>query len=384
MLPPDLGGQPEQSGFFRQIADVPVGVARGAVSGVRFIADAFGADNPASQALKGSEEYLAGLMSAQAKNDQQEVSRIWQEAQDKGLGDQVIAGVKAFTVAPIDLISQAFGTIGVNVVGGLAANLGKLAVTGTRMGLAGQRVAQGVTGATMGAGIAKGEIYEAVNNELLAAGASPEQAEAAAVEAQRYGGKNMDQILLSTGLGAAAATLGAESVIGRLIAGKGVAPTVGRVAGVAGTEFLTEAAQGTQEQLAKNIALQREGFDVPTTRGLGVAGTLEGLAGAGVGAGAAALSRPPVSGAPVPPENLPEDLALPEPPAAVEPDDFPFPPGVEPSEPTPIVPPPPPTLATPEPEPSVPPAPPVLGEPIEEPPPFDTRPIVDPPLPAPE
>ena len=304
----EIAAPQEKSGFFRQVADVPVGVARGAVSGIRFIADAFGADNPASQALKGSEEYLAGLMSAQAKNDQQEVSRIWQEAQDKGLGDQILAGVKAFTVAPVDLLSQAFGTIGVNVVGGLAANLGKFAVTGTRMGLAGQRVAQGVTGATMGAGIAKGEIYEAVNNELLAAGASPEQAEAAAVEAQRYGGKNMDQILLSTGLGAAAATLGAESVIGKLIAGKGVAPTVGRVAGVAGTEFLTEAAQGTQEQLAKNIALQREGFDVPTTRGLGVAGTLEGLAGAGVGAGTAALSRAPVSGAPVPPENLPADL----------------------------------------------------------------------------
>jgi hypothetical protein len=48
----------------------------------------------------------------------------------------------------------------------------------------------------------------------------------------------------------------------------------------AAPEFL----QGSQEQLAKNLALQSEGFDVPTMRGVVSQGTLEALSGAGLGA----------------------------------------------------------------------------------------------------
>ena len=51
----------------------------------------------------------------------------------------------------------------------------------------------------------------------------------------------------------------------------------------AGKEFLTEGAEGSQEQIAQNLALQRQGFDVPTFRGAVSQGVLEGLAGAGMG-----------------------------------------------------------------------------------------------------
>jgi len=101
---------PEESGFFRQAADVPVNIAKGAATGVRAIADIFGANNPVSQGIKGAEDYLDSLLSAQAKNDQKEIARIMKEAEDKGIGDQVIAGVKAFATAPVDFLSQALGS----------------------------------------------------------------------------------------------------------------------------------------------------------------------------------------------------------------------------------------------------------------------------------
>jgi len=54
---------------------------------------------------------------------------------------------------------------------------------------------------------------------------------------------------------------------------------------VAAAEAATEFPQGSQEQAAQNIALQREGFEVPTMRGVVGAGTLEALAAAPLGGG---------------------------------------------------------------------------------------------------
>jgi hypothetical protein len=66
-------------------------------------------------------------------------------------------------------------------------------------------------------------------------------------------------------------------------------------------------AQAGQEQLAQNIALQREGFDVSTLRGVAGAATLEGLAGGALGGGLGALSRgaPPAAPVEAPPEAPP-------------------------------------------------------------------------------
>ena len=278
---------PEDQNMFRQVADVPVGVARGAVSGVRMIADAFGADNPLSQTLRGGEEYLGSLLSAQAKNDQQEIARIMADAEDKGVTDQVLAAFKAFSVAPVDLISQALGTAAPNIVGGLGANLLKLGARGVGAVTAG-------TGATMGAGIIKGEIYNAVKDELEQSGIPPEQAEAAAQEAQSYGGENLDQIALGSIIGAVAARTGIEPRLVQNLTGKvsqGLARRgVGKFTQTVGGEALTEGIQGGQEQVAQNIALQRQGFDVPTFRGVAGQSTLEAITGGGLGAGVSAVT----------------------------------------------------------------------------------------------
>lgn len=284
--------QEEPSGVLRQVADVPLSVGRGALSGVRMIADAFGAGSRASEAIKGAEGYLTSLMSAQARNDEQEIARIMKDAEDKGMLEQVKAGFKAFTVAPVDLVSQGLGTAApalLGLLGGKVLGAGALATRAVGAGI----------GAGMGAGTIKGSIYEVTKRTLMESDVPEKQAEAIAQQAQAYGGKNLDQILLGAGLGVVGGITGAESAAKNILfraATKDAAKTAAEkvpqtalrevgtaVAKTALTESVPEFLQASQEQIAQNIALQREGFDVPTLRGAAGAGTLEALAGAGLG-----------------------------------------------------------------------------------------------------
>jgi hypothetical protein len=286
--------------LLRQTADVPLKVGAGVVTGVRMVADAFGADSGVGQNLRGVEDYIAGLYSAQSKKDSKEISRIMKEAEDKGMLDQVVAGAKAFSVAPVDMLANALGTSAPAIAAGLMATL---ASAPALVGLG----VSALTGAVMGAGTVKGAIYEATKQALAEnTDMSPKEIEARAVLAQEYRGKNLDQILMGSALGTVGASTGVEPALARQLA-KGIATkeavkaaikqstaketalaaergVVKQGAITAGKELATEFPQGAQEQLAQNIALQREGLDVPTMRGVVGQGTLEGLAGLGMGA----------------------------------------------------------------------------------------------------
>jgi hypothetical protein len=296
------------------ILDVPVALGRGAVQGVRFIADAFGADNPVSNALRGAEDYLADLMSAQAKADSAEIGRIMKEAEDKGVGDQVLAAIKALSIAPIDLLSQALGTAAPTIVGGLAG----LALKGGAT--AATAIGSGI-GAGMGAGVVKSTIYDAVEDALIEAGEKPEVAKAKAEEAQEYTGDNWGSILAGTALGGLAGVTGIEkNVVGRFAAKQAAKETAEQnvakeaaeqtIVGAAAKEAAPEALQAGQEQLAANLALQGEidprtnlPFDVPTFRGVAGQAALEGLLGAGLGAGVEATGRLVPEAKPAPPST---------------------------------------------------------------------------------
>jgi hypothetical protein len=300
----------EKESALRKAADLPVNFTKGVVSGVRMLTDAFGADNVISKNLRGVEDYVGGLLSAQAKNDQQEIARIMKDAEDKGVLDQVQAGLKAFTVAPVDIMSQAFGTIIPTLAGGLAG-------AGLKIGA---RAAGIGTGAVMGAGTGKSAIYDAVTEELTKAGLPKEAIEQAATKAQEYGGQNLDLILANTLLGGAASATGIEKAlipgftknISQNLAKRGV---FGRAAATGAPEFLTEGLQGGTEQLSQNVALQREGVDVPTFRGVAGAATMEGIAGGVLGGGVGAFSRPqaaliaPPRGPVQEPVQVPEQVA---------------------------------------------------------------------------
>ena len=193
----------EGDGFLRQAADVPLSLAKGLYGGAEMISNLFGAESEVSQNLRGIQGYLNDLMSAQAKKDQQEIARIMKDAEDKGVADQVVAGIKAFATAPVDITVQALGTSAPALMAGVAST-----VLGapTAIGLG---VATGL-GTMMGAGTVKGTIYQETKQALLDAGMSPDQAEQRAVLAQEYGGKNLDQILAGAALGGIASATGLE------------------------------------------------------------------------------------------------------------------------------------------------------------------------------
>jgi hypothetical protein len=317
--PTQPSAPPEESGFLRQAADIPIGITKGMVTGVRMIADAFGAGSDTSKLIKTYEDQIGGLLSAQAKNDQKEISRILKDAQDKGVLDQLAAAGKAFATAPIDLTVQALGTSAPALITGLATTIGG-APTAVALGTS------ALMGSVMGAGEAKGSIYEATKEELLNIKVPKAKAEQIAIAAQEYGGKNLDQILLAAGLGAATSATGFEAsaikgMTTRILSKAAVKETAGAAAkevaekGVArsiatgiGKESIPELLQGSQIQLAENLALQREGFDVPTMRGVVSQGALEALSGAPLGAYAGYRER----GAPTVGEDTREGKALSE------------------------------------------------------------------------
>ena len=98
--------QADNQSFLRSVGDVPLQFQRGALLIGKAGVDMFGAGSDAAKALQAADTHLAGLLSAQAKRDAAEVSRIMEDAKDKGIGDQLIAGLEALTVAPVDLVSK--------------------------------------------------------------------------------------------------------------------------------------------------------------------------------------------------------------------------------------------------------------------------------------
>ena len=298
---------PDQQSSLRQVADVPLKLGAGALGGFRMLTDTLGANNPASQQLKNMEDSVSALFSAQSKNDSAEVARIMKEAEDKGFGDQITAALQAYATAPVDLTVNALGTMAPLVFGqllkkGLQA-FGTAKKVATTAQTAFQRLVPSKTsaaiGTAMGTGVIKGGIYDAVKEELAKIGMPPEQVEARAQLAQDYNGENLGLILGGAALGGITAVTGVDPLLvkgmtkkivgeaGKEAAKKGV---VRRAVETGAAEAIPEVAQGAQEQYAKNVALQKEGFDVPTMRGVAGAGALEGLAGGVLGAGVGAIS----------------------------------------------------------------------------------------------
>jgi hypothetical protein len=170
---------PEDQSLVREFVDVPLKIAGGAITGVRMVADAFGAGSDLSKTLSGAEDYVAALYSAQSREDSAEVTRIMKDAEDKGVADQVLSAVKAFSVAPVDVVANALGTAAPAIAAGIATTLFAAPVAvGTGVGLG--------VGAIMGAGTVKSAIYEATKEILTEQSPhlSAEQIEEAAVTAQ--------------------------------------------------------------------------------------------------------------------------------------------------------------------------------------------------------
>jgi hypothetical protein len=277
--------EPESSGFLRQAADIPIQFAKGVGSAVRGYTDLFGADNEVSKSIAGYEDYMDSILSAESKKDSKRVSELLRKAQDGGFLDKVAAGFEAFASAPAEMTANTLGYMVPQVVlgvAGKAAQLSKAAQIGLTIG----------TGFAQGVGMGKGNIYQGTKDYLREQGIPEDQVETLASQAQEYGGKNLDQILVSGGLNALAASTGAEAILTRVLSKQGKDVSGGIIKGIlkgAGAEAPIEGVQSAQEAIAPNIALQREGFDVPTFRGAIESATTGIVAGGVIGGAAGAI-----------------------------------------------------------------------------------------------
>lgn len=283
--------EPEKPSVARRIGDTAVQFGQGAVTGVKMMSDIFGANNAVSSGLSDVNQALDGLLSATAQGDKQKVAQIMQEAEGKGWGEQVIAGLKAAGVDPVGLAANALGTSLPTMATMLIPGAGPAAVA-ARMG------AGVAMGAGQGVGAVKGQIYDETKRKWLEARATPEQAEAKAQEAAAYGGENTDQMAIGGVLGMGS-VLGAERALGKVLHGASKAGPgmLGRVATSTLAETGTEMLQGGQEKFATNTALNRQGFDVDPMSGVIANATLEGVAAAPMGA-IAGIPKPAVATAP--------------------------------------------------------------------------------------
>lgn len=283
---------PLVGGLLAPIADIPLSVVEGLSGTTKSIADVFGADNAVSDAADYVSQAAAALKSAGSREDAEIARKIQKDAEGKGVWEEVKAAARAFTYSPLESVASVAGSAIPFVAAGVATGGTGAVPLATMAGL----------GAVSGAGTVKGAVYDAVYAEFIKNGASEEDAAAAADKAQEYGGKNTDQTAIAGAIGALASATGFPAQFARSI-GKNAAARVaaeiaereaavaagavgvgarksvlGGTAKSAVVEAVPEAVQGGQEKLAQNLALQREGFDVDTWKGVAGQAASEGIA----------------------------------------------------------------------------------------------------------
>lgn len=258
-----------QASAIRSLGDTLLKFGRGATSATKALTDTAGANNIVSRGLDNVTDFISSGLSDEAVMNDQIAAKRLQDTQDAGIGAQLKAVGKNFLDNPLDTLAEGAGSI-VPTAAAMIASKGRVnpANTGAAMG-----VAQGM-------GAVKGSIYADTKAEALNLGYSEQEAEQLAQDAQAYTGQNSDQIALGGALGYLAGKTGAESSSILTGATKDNATDLLRntLKGFA-TEAGTEGLQGGQEQVAANLALQRDGADVEIDRGVAGQAASEAIAG---------------------------------------------------------------------------------------------------------
>jgi hypothetical protein len=286
----------KEAGF--SLGDIAKSFGIGAAGSTKALTDVAGAENLLSSKLGQGVEGLQQSLTPERRAEMERQAARMKVAEESGsLLQEIKAGALNVAEAPLQSAAQAIGSFVPYLPALFAAPVAaamRLSVGSQAAIRAVAQQAPKVIGTAQGAGAIKGSIYDGVLQAEMEAGVDPEIAKQKADTAQSYFGGNFDQIALGAGLGLAAGSTGVEKFF--TPAGRaGVAPGIARrVAGATLAESLPEAAQGGQERLAQNIALQREGYDVDTFKGVAGAATQEALTGALGAAPIAALVKPEV------------------------------------------------------------------------------------------
>jgi GNAT superfamily N-acetyltransferase len=312
-LRPELFGaqKPAKDAGF-SLGDIAKSFGMGAAGSTKALTDVAGAENVVSSKLGDVSKSLQESMTPERQAELQRQQERMKAAEKEGTWAEIKAAAQNIAEAPLQSVAQGVGSFVPYLPALFAAPAAaalRLAPGAVRAITAVADVAPKVIGTAQGAGAVKGSIYDGVYQAEKDAGATDDVARQKATAAQDYFGKNFDQIALGTGLGYLAGSTGIEKLLtpsGKAAAQQGVAR---RVAGAVASEAPMEGAQGGQERLAQNIALQREGRDVGTFTGVAGQAVQEGLMGA-LSAGPVAALRGPGAPAPQPKEEEKPLLAL--------------------------------------------------------------------------
>ena len=302
-LTDDIAAPPVKDAGF-SFGDIAKSFGIGAVGSTKALTDVAGAENVVSSKLGKGVESLQQSMTPERQAEMQRQAARMKAAEESGSTLQEIkAGALNVAEAPLQSAAQAIGSFVPYLPALLASPIAiAMGLTGRSLSAitAVAQQAPKIIGTAQGAGAVKGSIYDGVLRAEIEAGVDPEVAKQKADAAQSYFGGNFDQIALGGGLGFVAGSKGVEDLFskaGRAGAAPGMARRVGETVL---KESVPEAAQGGQERVAQNIALQRAGYDVDTFKGAAGAATQEALTGALGAAPIAAMARPEVK----PPESV--------------------------------------------------------------------------------
>lgn len=261
----------KDAGF--SLKDIGTAFSQGAVGSAEALTNVAGAGNAASQYLGDVTESLGKQYTPERQAEMQRQQQRMKKAEESGSTlEEIKAAAQNIYESPLQSIAQGIGSfvpyIPAIFAGPAAAALG----LSSRAVAAANVVAKAyapVVGTAQGVGSVKGAIYDAVYKAEKESGLSEAEARQKATAAQDYTGKNLDQIALGGGLGYVASKGGIEKFFTKEGREKAAEKIIPRVTKAVTEESATEGAQGGQERLASNIALQRTGRDVPTFQGVG-------------------------------------------------------------------------------------------------------------------
>jgi hypothetical protein len=299
----------KEAGF--SFGDTAVAGLQSAVGSAKSTLQGFGAEAPGVETLSNLQKGLGQLYTPERQAEQARRDALEKAAAKSGSTlEEIKASAAGVTEAPIQATASAVGSSIPTVA--LSIGAAALAVpAAAALGLIGApalafAAAVGIgtkyaLGALQGAGSVKGSIYDAVKEEVAKQypDLSKEQVSKIALEAQEFTGKNWDNIMAGTGIGAVAGGTGVEKEllkklskpiaaaaakeagekVGQEVAKKGIIAGTKRAAGAGLKEAVPEAIQGGQEQFAANVAQTREGFETPAMEGVLGAATKEGMMG---------------------------------------------------------------------------------------------------------
>jgi hypothetical protein len=286
--------EPKAAGF--SVSDIFTSLGLGALGGTKALTDVAGAGNVVSEKLGAASESLQQRLSPERQAEiRRQQERAEKAAASGSTLEEIKAGAQSIFEAPLQSTAQALGsfapTLATLFLGPGAAALG-LGARATAVATNIAKAAPVAIGTAQGAGAVKGAIYEGVYKAERKDGVSEDEAKEKATAAQDYFGQNIDQILVGAGAGYVSGRFGAERLLTPGAAAKAEGSMLGRVGKALATDVPTEGFQGGQEQFAQNLALQREGRDVPLFQGVAAQATQEGLMGA-LGSGPIAAIRGP-------------------------------------------------------------------------------------------